>query len=108
MFRLFFFVMFAPLFVFGCSGFDADPISVISVFPPDRKVVDVSELDRVYGKLRNTEENSQQTETDGNGRYISTDELIISGCERVERLVRTDPSIIQIRCRNSRKWREAG
>lgn len=35
MFRLFFFVMFALLFVFGCSGFEADPISVVSVSPPD-------------------------------------------------------------------------
>ncbi len=34
MFRLFFFVMFAPLF-YGCSGFDTDPTSVVSVDPPE-------------------------------------------------------------------------
>ena len=42
----------------------------------NRKVVDVSELERVYGKIRNPERNSQRTATDGDGRYISTDEIV--------------------------------
>ena len=40
MFRFFFFVMFAALFVFGCSPFDADPVSVVSVSPPDGSTIE--------------------------------------------------------------------
>ena len=49
----------------------------------NRKVVDVSELERVYGKLRNPDENPQRTQTNGNGRYISTDELVESYENRI-------------------------
>ena len=36
----------------------------------NKKIVDVSELERVYGKIRNPAENPQRTETNGNGRYL--------------------------------------
>ena len=36
----------------------------------NKKIVDTADLERVYGKLRNPEENPQRTETDGNGRYL--------------------------------------
>ena len=49
----------------------------------NRKVVDVSELERVYGKIRNPDENPQRTETNDNGRYISTDELVQSYENRI-------------------------
>ena len=48
-----------------------------------RKVVDTAELERVYGKIQNPDENPQRTETNGNGRYISTDELIKSYENRI-------------------------
>lgn len=49
----------------------------------NRKVVDVSELDRVYGKIQNPDENPQRTETNGSGRYISTEELVQSYENRI-------------------------
>ena len=52
----------------------------------NKKIVDVSELERVYGKIRNPDENPQRTETNGNGRYISTDELIKSYENRIQDL----------------------
>ena len=52
----------------------------------NRKVVDVSELERVYGKIRNPDENPQRTETNGDGRYISTDELVESYENRIQDL----------------------
>ena len=51
-----------------------------------RKVVDTAELERVYGKIRNPDENPQRTETDGNGRYISTEELVQSYENRIQDL----------------------
>ena len=36
----------------------------------NKKIVDTAELERVYGKIRNPDENPQQTETNGNGRYL--------------------------------------
>ena len=35
-----------------------------------KKIVDVSELERVYGKIRNPDQNPQRTETNDNGRYL--------------------------------------
>ncbi len=35
-------------------------------------------LERVYGKVRNPDENPPRTETNGDGRYISTEELVQS------------------------------
>ena len=52
----------------------------------NKKIVDVSELERVYGKIRNPDENPQRTETNGNGRYISTEELIKSYENRIQDL----------------------
>ena len=49
----------------------------------NRKVVDVSELERVYGKIRNPDENPQRTETNDNGRYISTEKLVQSYENRI-------------------------
>ena len=49
----------------------------------NKKIVDVSELERVYSKIRNPDENPQRTETNGNGRYISTDELVQSYENRI-------------------------
>ena len=43
MFRLFFCVMFAALFVFGCSSFEADPVSVVSVSPPEGSTIELQE-----------------------------------------------------------------
>ena len=40
MFRLSFFIMFAPLFIFSCSAFDSDPVSVVSVSPPDGSTIE--------------------------------------------------------------------
>ena len=42
----------------------------------NQKVVDVAELERVYGKVRNPDENPQRTETNGDGVYISHEELV--------------------------------
>ena len=39
-------------------------------FLGNKKVVNTAELERVYGKIRNPEENPQRTETNGNGRYL--------------------------------------
>ena len=36
----------------------------------NKKIVDVLELERVYGKIRNPDENPQRTETNNNGRYL--------------------------------------
>jgi hypothetical protein len=49
----------------------------------NKKVVDTSELQRVYGEIQNPDENPQRTETNGDGRYISTDELIKSYENRI-------------------------
>ena len=49
----------------------------------NKKIVDMAELERVYGKIRNPDENPQRTETNGNGRYISTDEIVESYENRI-------------------------
>lgn len=49
----------------------------------NKKVVDTSELQRVYGEIRNSDENPQRTETNGDGRYIFTDEIVESYENRI-------------------------
>ena len=49
-------------------------------------VVNTAELERVYGKIRNPDENPQRTETNGNGRYISADEIVESYENRIQDL----------------------
>lgn len=49
----------------------------------NKKIVDTAELERVYGKLRNPDENPQRTEANGDGHFISTDELIQSYENRI-------------------------
>lgn len=36
----------------------------------NKKIVDTAELERVYGKIRNPDENPQRIETNGSGRYL--------------------------------------
>ena len=36
----------------------------------NKKIVDTAELERVYGKIWNPDENPQRTETNDNGRYL--------------------------------------
>ena len=38
--------------------------------------MDVAELERVYGKVRNPDENPQRTDANGDGHFISTEELV--------------------------------
>ena len=52
----------------------------------NKKVVDTAELERVYGGIRNPEENPQRTETNGDGRYISHAELVQSYENRIHDL----------------------
>ena len=52
----------------------------------NKKVVDTAELQRVYGKIQNPSENPQRTETNGDGRYISTEELVQSYENRIQDL----------------------
>ena len=52
----------------------------------NKKIVDVSELERVYGKIRNPDENQQRTETNGGGHYISTEEHVQSYENRIQDL----------------------
>ena len=48
----------------------------------NRKVIDVAELERVYGQIRNPDE----SETDGTGQQISTETLIQSYENRIQDL----------------------
>ena len=52
----------------------------------NKKVVDTAELERVYGGIRNPEENPQRIETNGDGRYISHEELVQSYENRIHDL----------------------
>ena len=52
----------------------------------NKKLVDIAELEHVYGKVRNPDENSQWTETNGDAHYISTEELIQSFKNRIQDL----------------------
>ena len=36
----------------------------------NKKIVDMAELESVYGKIQNPDENPLRTETNGNGRYL--------------------------------------
>ena len=52
----------------------------------NKKVVEIAELERVYGKVRNPDENPQRTETNGDGHYISHEDVVQSYENRIHDL----------------------
>ena len=78
MFRLFFFVMFAPLFIFSCSAFDEEPISVVSVSPPEGSTIEP--LESIVVEFTNVPENLHvYTRQNANFRYENHDAFSLSG-----------------------------
>ena len=78
MFRLFFFVMFAPLFIFSCSAFDEEPVSVVSVSPPEGSTIEP--LESIVVEFTNVPENLHvYTRQNANFRYDSHGAFSLSG-----------------------------
>ena len=52
----------------------------------NKKVVDTAELERVYGKIRNPEENPAETKKNGDGLHLDDEKLIQSYENRIQDL----------------------